>query len=251
MPNLLISNSMSNYLTFLEQVGLYVILVPAIMGTCLSLTGRRAKQMVVNLWGTRSQALLGGIGVMIHELSHLAVAILFGHHINHVTLLHIPNPRDPQDTGLGVVNHTWNNHNWYQRLGNFFIGIAPLFGCTIILWIITNCLFPVILVQLALPTWHPTPFSWWRFLLWIVLTFNISIGGFDLSGADIHNSLMGIGTLVVLTLLVVLALSMTVDPHLFHMKLLATMKTIYLIMSFALTCNLGWIGGLLLIKHLR
>lgn len=251
MPSLLTLNSMNNFLFFLEQVGLYAILVPALLGTCLSLTGRQAKQRVVNLWGPRSQALIGGIGVVIHELSHLIIAVIFGHHINHVTLLHIPNPRDPSDTGLGVVNHAWNNHNWYQRMGNFFVGIAPLFGCTLALWIVTNWLCPFILVDLTLPAWGSAPISWWRLLLWLFLTFNISVGGFDLSGADFQNSLMGVGTLIVVILLVTLALTMAMDPQVFHMKLMAIMKTIYLIMAFALACNLGWIGILMLVKRLR
>lgn len=251
MLSLLTSSNMNNYLFFLEQVGEYVILIPALLGTCLSLTGRQAKLRVVELWGPRLQALIGGIGVIIHELSHLIVALIFGHHINHVTLLHIPNPRDPSDTGLGVVNHAWNTHNWYQKMGNFFIGIAPLLGCTLVLWVITNWLCPFLLVDLALPTYGSAPVSWWRLLLWLFLTFNISVGGFDLSGADFHNSLMGVGTLIIVILFITLALAITMNPQSFHTQLIATMKTVYLIMAFSLACNLGWIGLLTIVKHCR
>ncbi len=136
-------------------------------------------------------------------------------------------------------------------MGNFFIGIAPLLGCTLVLWVITNWLCPFLLVDLALPTYGSAPVSWWRLLLWLFLTFNISVGGFDLSGADFHNSLMGVGTLIIVILFITLALAITMNPQSFHTQLIATMKTVYLIMAFSLACNLGWIGLLAIVKHYR
>lgn len=64
------------------------------------------------------------IGVPVHELSHAIVAIIFRHHINDMKLL-----QKPDGNGvLGYVNHSYNTRSIYQEVGNFFIGIAPIFG---------------------------------------------------------------------------------------------------------------------------
>src|SRR3989338_10199174 len=64
-------------------------------------------------------------GTPIHELGHVFFAKLFHHKITQISLFK-PNP----ETGnLGHVSHTYNKYSLYQRLGNFFVGAAPmLFG---------------------------------------------------------------------------------------------------------------------------
>src|SRR3989339_2044244 len=62
------------------------------------------------------------MGTPIHELGHVFFAKIFRHTINEVYLFR-PNPA----TGnLGHVDHSYRTHSWYQRIGNFFIGAAPL-----------------------------------------------------------------------------------------------------------------------------
>lgn len=73
------------------------------------------------------------IGTPIHELSHAFFAKVFRHKIDHIDLFH-PN----EVTGnLGSVNHSYNPNSLYQKIGNFFIGAAPLIAgpCVIILLI--------------------------------------------------------------------------------------------------------------------
>ena len=70
-------------------------------------------------WGVLSTA---WIGTPFHELSHAVVALLFGHTIHKLALFQ-PNERTGE---LGYVDHTYSRWNPWKRMGNFFIGAAPL-----------------------------------------------------------------------------------------------------------------------------
>lgn len=72
------------------------------------------------------------LGTPIHELSHAFVCLIFGHKIQRLVLF---NP-DSRGT-LGYVNHAYNNRSIWQVMGNFFIGIAPLFGGLLALYLVT------------------------------------------------------------------------------------------------------------------
>jgi len=82
--------------------------------------------------GGKSIYLSAWIGTPIHELSHALFCCVFGHKIQRIVLF---NP-DRRGT-LGYVTHSYNNRNIWQVMGNFFIGIAPLFGGLLALYIIT------------------------------------------------------------------------------------------------------------------
>lgn len=41
-----------------------------------------------------------------------------------------PLNEEASDLSLGYVNHVWNPNSYYQVVGNLFIGVAPVFGCT-------------------------------------------------------------------------------------------------------------------------
>lgn len=191
----------------------WLILVPGVLGTILVRISRANKALVTSMNGLGGMILLGGVGVILHELSHLVMALLFGHHISGVALLRLPRRHDPNDNVLGYVNHSWNDHNIYQRCGNFFIGVAPVLGCTAAMVVLTRLLAPQVYnycLQLFLPTLAPLPVSdgrGWQFIVWLVLMINIAVGGFDLSGADLQNSLHGVSALfgILLTLAILLA----------------------------------------------
>ncbi len=62
------------------------------------------------------------IGTPIHELGHVFFALIFNHKIQHISLFR-PNKTTG---GLGHVEHSYNLKSLYQRVGNFFIGAAPM-----------------------------------------------------------------------------------------------------------------------------
>lgn len=75
-------------------------------------------------FGMKAVMVTGFIGVPIHEMSHAIVAVIFRHHITDIKLLQKPDANGV----LGYVNHSYNPKSIYQEVGNFFIGIAPIFG---------------------------------------------------------------------------------------------------------------------------
>jgi hypothetical protein len=94
-----------------------------------------------NLLGTSSQtvcSLTGTIGTPIHELGHAFFCLIFRHKITEIKL-YKPNSRDGT---LGYVNHTWNPGSFYQRVGNFFIGIGPILFGSAVLALLMGLLIP-------------------------------------------------------------------------------------------------------------
>lgn len=237
----------------LGLVGLWLLVIPFLFITLLTYINRDTKRYLANGCGINSELYLGWLGIFFHETSHLLVALLFGHHITSFRLLKRPHPdqttpNGDRDLTLGYVNHTWNQNSWYQNTGNLFIGIAPIFGCSLVLLGLTAWLLPSLFQSiLALTT---TPLSldwenfrealtgatdpWWHWLIALILAINISVGGFDLSQADFANSKTGlIGfTAVITAITVVLTLFQAASGW------LKGIAAIILILSVVLTFSL-------------
>ena len=79
----------------------------------------------------------GFIGTPVHELSHAFFCLIFGHKIQEIKLFRIAD-----DGILGYVEHSYNKKNIYHRVGNFFIGIAPLIVISLILFLLARWLIP-------------------------------------------------------------------------------------------------------------
>ncbi|RRK10646.1 hypothetical protein D1831_06175 [Lactiplantibacillus garii] len=196
---------MNNLLVLLITLG-----IPGSFAGLLTIINRRSKANLVNHFGINSQVYCGFLGIILHEISHLILAIIFRHGIQSVQLLKRPHLHPDTDAGddlaMGYVNHTWNRHDPYQVIGNLFIGVAPIFGCTAALlgldWWLAPGLGQAILKLAETPA-HPdwsgswaalvsTPIGWWQAPLLLFLTITIVLGGFDLSPADYQNSTVGL-----------------------------------------------------------
>ena len=78
------------------------------------------------------------IGTPIHELGHAMLCYVFGHKVREVRLF---NP-DTKSGVLGYVNHSYDPRSLYQKIGNFFIGIAPILSGTGVIMLLMAVLLP-------------------------------------------------------------------------------------------------------------
>jgi hypothetical protein len=88
----------------------------------LHLQERLVSRHVAHHLGWNAVLVTGWLGVPLHELSHLAVAKLFGHRVVAWTLF----DPDPVSGTLGYVRHAYSRRSLWQLAGTFFIGVAPL-----------------------------------------------------------------------------------------------------------------------------
>ncbi|MGR6832087.1 hypothetical protein [Aliivibrio wodanis] len=76
------------------------------------------------------------IGVPVHEISHAIACLIFGHKITEIKLLQFNGTPT-----LGYVNHSYSKRNVYHRIGNLFIGLAPIYIGLILCVLFTKLLF--------------------------------------------------------------------------------------------------------------
>lgn len=99
---------------------------------------RIVQKRLAERFGWKSVLWTGWLGTPVHELSHAAMCVLFRHRIDAISLFE----PDLQSGRLGYVRHSWRKGNWFEELGNFFIGIAPLIGGSITLLMLLRLFFP-------------------------------------------------------------------------------------------------------------
>ena len=130
MPILLLANSESLTRGFVEVLGqtlwlLLVLVAPFVVFTVLIHFLERLIQIrLASRFGWKSVLWTGWLGTPIHELSHVVLCKIFRHRVEEVALFE----PDLKSGRLGYVKHTWIPGNWFEEVGTFFIGLAPLAG---------------------------------------------------------------------------------------------------------------------------
>lgn len=89
-------------------------------------------------FGWNSVLITGWLGTPIHELSHAIMCVIFRHDIVEMELF----KPDRKNGRLGYVTHSYQRGNLYQELGTFFIGMAPLLGGSLVLFLLLLIFFP-------------------------------------------------------------------------------------------------------------
>lgn len=105
-----------------EMISLVGMLI--VIGLILGLMERKANSYIFAAFGYKGILATAWIGTPVHEIGHAFMCLIFGHKIMDMRLLLI----DRADGTLGYVTHSYNRRSVYQTVGNFFIGIAPIFS---------------------------------------------------------------------------------------------------------------------------
>ncbi len=105
----------------------------------LNLLSKEQNRRLYEIGGWRALLATAWIGTPIHELSHFLVALIANHRIIAVKLF----KPDPQTGSMGYVHHGYKDDNFYQAvIGNTLIAIAPFFGGSAVIYLISSFIFP-------------------------------------------------------------------------------------------------------------
>lgn len=119
---LLVSFFNTILLSFVEL--LYLLGIIIAVGFLLGLMERYSNRFLYSALGPRGVLFTAWIGTPIHEIGHLLMCFLWGHRVTRIKLLQLNSP----DGTLGFVEHAYNKNSIYQQVGNFFIGLGPIFS---------------------------------------------------------------------------------------------------------------------------
>lgn len=120
---------------FLEVIAqtfwlLLVLITPfVIFALLIHFLERLVQTRLASRFGWKAVLWTGWLGTPIHELSHWVLCKAFRHKVLEMALFE----PDIRSGRLGFVRHSWKSGNWFQEVGNFFIGLAPLVGGSLVL----------------------------------------------------------------------------------------------------------------------
>lgn len=125
----------------LNSLFVFALAIAPVIGALALLSWISSK--LIGLLGRPLTLTMGFIAVPVHELSHLVIAKLCGHKIQKVSLFW-PTP----DGRLGYVEHSFHRR-WYTPLSLLLIGLAPLAGGALAVYLATYFLVPSVLALMS------------------------------------------------------------------------------------------------------
>lgn len=125
---------------FLKYFGMLILLTLGTLVIC-GLAVRLCAKAFSKLMGSPSGAIFDVtsiIGTPVHELGHAMMCPLFGHRIEGMCLW---SPK-AENGVYGYVNHSYNRKNIWQKFGNLFIGVGPIFSGMLVMVLMLWICFP-------------------------------------------------------------------------------------------------------------
>ncbi|WP_443659223.1 hypothetical protein [Clostridium algidicarnis] len=110
------------------QMGYFTGLI-LVVGLMLGFFEKTANTFMQRSLGRKGIFITAFIGTPIHEIGHAIMCIIFNHKIMDIKLLNL---KDKSGV-LGYVKHSYNKNSLYQRIGNLFIALGPIFSGTSVL----------------------------------------------------------------------------------------------------------------------
>jgi len=133
MNSILITVLKMSLIEMLYLTGLIIL-----VGLILGFLERLSNNFMQRALGRKGVLITAWLGTPIHELGHALMCLIFNHNITKIKLLNI---KDHSEV-LGYVEHSYNKNNLYQRIGNLFIGLGPVFSGTASLILALYLLLP-------------------------------------------------------------------------------------------------------------
>jgi len=177
-------------------------------------SGFRSRAFAASVGSKAELFLTGWIGIPVHEMGHAVFCFIFRHKITEAKFF------SPEKDGtMGYVRHEYNPKSTYQKIGNFFIGIAPMLFGTLTIYALLGILLPQYLPQelsgsIMRTDWEIFKnffsfenFGNWKFWVFIYLSFGIA-SHMKLSAQDFKGATGGFITLLCLIFLVNLIANM-------------------------------------------
>ena len=117
---------------------LYLLVPLVVCALAIHWFERIIQRRLSTRFGWSSVLWTGWLGTPIHESSHLLMCPVFRHRIDEVAFFE----PDRKSGRLGYVRHSFHQGNWFEEMGNLFIGIAPLIGGSLVLLALLFVFYP-------------------------------------------------------------------------------------------------------------
>lgn len=210
-------------LNYLVRMMILTLGLPMICVLLLRFLGILLQESFLESFGDGVGVWLLAPGVVVHELSHAIMSLIFGMRITDMKLF-IPHS---EDGTLGYVATAYNTASIKDRIGMVFVGIAPLIGNTTIIVILYSLMFKekAVIIWQSMKLLFKNSNAIYNILAQIFNVFSYSpmklifflvvmvilLSGFSLSQADLETSSHGLIEWILL-LLILSVISYTVVP---------------------------------------
>jgi len=168
----------------------------------------RNKALTQSIGGKACLFLTGWVGTPVHEAGQALFCLIFGHKITEIKFF-----SSQKDGTAGYIKHEYNPKSLYQRIGNFFIGIAPMFFGALVIYVLLWIFLPWCVPQdigegigitglkILKNIFNSDNFSSWRF--WVFFYLSLSVASHAaLSSQDLKGTVPSFLILLLLIFLV-------------------------------------------------
>lgn len=127
---------------FFILFNIFIILPIIIYGLALRWINKESYKNISQSSAKWIYRLCAYIGIPIHEFCHFVMAFVFGTNIIEI-VWYDPNWTDEDEDSIGHVTYSTNPDSLLHHIGHFFIGIAPMIGGCIIIYILMRFILPI------------------------------------------------------------------------------------------------------------
>lgn len=211
----------------------------------------RNKALTESAGGKACLFLTGWVGTPVHEAGQALFCLIFRHKITEIRFF-----ASKKNGTLGHVKHEYNPRSLYQKIGNFFIGVAPMFFGALVIYILLLIFLPwcvphdigegigITGLKILKNIFNPNNFGSWRFWVFFYLSLSVAshsaFDSHDLKGA-VPSFLILLCLILVVNLTAMVFLTYGLNSlsftHWFKGKTSIVLSLFYSIMVYALAIS--------------